>query len=51
VSVVFDAKDADRSTVFVEHGRLADAGQAERMKAMWREHLTALKSRLERGDA
>jgi hypothetical protein len=51
VSVVFDAKDAGRSTVFVEHGRLADAGHAERMKAMWREHLTALKSRLEGNDA
>jgi hypothetical protein len=51
VSVVFDAKDEGRSAVFVEHRRLADAGEAERMKAMWRDHLAALKSRLEQRDA
>jgi hypothetical protein len=51
VTVVFDAKGEDRSAVFVEHGRLADAGTADRMKAMWREHLTALKAKLEAGDA
>ena len=31
----------------VEHARLPDAGEADRMKAFWRERLTALKSQLE----
>jgi uncharacterized protein YndB with AHSA1/START domain len=46
VAVTFDPKD-DRATVSLEHSRLADAGEAERMKAFWREHLTALKERLD----
>jgi hypothetical protein len=50
VSAVFDAKDERRSAVFVEHSRL-DAADAERMKALWREHLAALKTRLEGDDA
>jgi hypothetical protein len=47
VNVVFVAKDDAKSTVAVEHARLADGALAERRKAMWREHLAALKSRLE----
>jgi hypothetical protein len=49
VNVTFLGKADDRSTVAVEHARLADAGEAERMKAFWRERLTALKSQLEGG--
>jgi hypothetical protein len=51
VSVTFDAKAGAKSTVSLQHSRLADAGTAERTKAMWREHLAALKARLEAGDA
>lgn len=47
VNVTFLPKTATSSTVSVEHARLADGGEAERMKAFWRERLTALKSRLE----
>ena len=46
VHVTFLAKDAS-STVALEHARLADAGEAERMKALWRERLTELKQQLE----
>jgi len=51
VSVTFDAKAGSKSTVSLQHFRLADTATAERTKAMWREHLAALKSRLEAGDA
>jgi hypothetical protein len=51
VHVAFVDKGGGRSTVAVEHRRLADAGEAERRKAMWRERLTALKHRLEANDA
>jgi uncharacterized protein YndB with AHSA1/START domain len=50
VNVTFLPKADGRSTVAVEHVRLPDAGEAERMKAFWRERLTALKSQLEAGD-
>jgi hypothetical protein len=49
VHVTFAAKGEDRSTVALEHARLADGDVAERMKASWRERLTALKSQLEEG--
>jgi hypothetical protein len=49
VHVSFDAKDDARSTASLAHSRLADAGEADRMKAYWREHMTALKARLEGG--
>ena len=42
VNATFVAKGDARSTVTVEHARLADAGEAERMKAFWRERLTQL---------
>ena len=49
VHVSFDAKGDTRSTASLAHSRLADAGEADRMKAYWREHLTVLKARLEGG--
>jgi hypothetical protein len=50
VNVTFLAKGEGKSTVAVEHARLADAEEAERMKALWRERLNALKSGLEAGE-
>lgn len=49
VTVTFRDKGAASSTVTVEHARLADAGEAQRMKAFWRERLTELRSQLARG--
>jgi uncharacterized protein YndB with AHSA1/START domain len=45
----FEPKGEAKSTVALEHVRLADAAEAERMKAFWRERLIALKSQLEGG--
>jgi hypothetical protein len=42
VNAVFVAKGEASSTVSVEHRRLADPDEAERMKAFWRERLTQL---------
>jgi hypothetical protein len=36
--------------VTVEHRRLADAEEADRMKAYWRERLSTLKATLEGGE-
>ena len=47
--VTFLAKGGQGSTVALEHARLADAGEAERMKAFWRERLGALRSQLAAG--
>ena len=47
VNVTFLKKGDANSTVAIEHARLADAGEAERMKGFWRERLTTLKSQLE----
>ena len=47
VHIGFAAKDERRSTVTIEHRRLADAAEAERMKAFWRERVAALKEVLE----
>jgi hypothetical protein len=49
VIVGFDSKGEAKSTVALEHARLADAEEAERMKAFWRERLAALKSQVEGG--
>jgi hypothetical protein len=49
VNVTFLDKGDGRSTVVVEHARLADAREAERMKASWRERLATLGSKLEGG--
>jgi hypothetical protein len=48
VMVVFDAKGEQKSTVALQHVRLPDIDAAERMKAYWRERVTALKEELER---
>jgi hypothetical protein len=49
VIVGFEAKDEAKSTAALEHARLRGAAEAERMKAFWRERLSALKSQLEGG--
>lgn len=49
VHVTFAARGEDRSTVTVEHARLADAAAADRMKAYWRGTLATLKAELEAG--
>jgi hypothetical protein len=43
----FDVKGAAKSTVGLEHERLPDAAEADRLKAYWRERLAALKEVLE----
>jgi hypothetical protein len=48
VHVTFDAKDDAKSTAALRHERLSDAGQADRMKAFWRERVATLKEVLER---
>ena len=48
VLVGFEAKGEAKSTVALEHARLADAEEAERMKAYWRERVGTLKEVLER---
>ncbi len=50
VHVVLDAKGPEKTAVSVEHIRLADAEEAERVKARWRERLDALRTLLECGD-
>lgn len=50
VNVTFEAKGEARSTGVVEHARLADTQEAERMKAYWRERLAALKAGFEGGE-
>ena len=47
VIVGFEAKGEATSTVAIEHERLANAREAERMKAYWRERVAALKEELE----
>ena len=48
VIVGFDAKGEQKSTMALQHVRLADGDEAERMKAYWRERVAALKEELER---
>jgi hypothetical protein len=48
VNVVFVAKGEAKSTLALEHARLADAEEAERMKALWRDRVATLKEVLER---
>ena len=50
VHAVLVAKADDRSTVAVEHVRLAGPAEADRMRAYWRAALLVLKARLEGGD-
>jgi uncharacterized protein YndB with AHSA1/START domain len=48
VAVTFSAKGEGKSTAALQHARLADAQEAERMKSYWRARVTALKEELER---
>jgi hypothetical protein len=48
VSVGFVERDDAKSTATLEHARLVDADEAERMKAYWRDRVAALKEMLER---
>jgi hypothetical protein len=48
VLVVFESKGEAKSTMALQHVRLPDGQEAERMKAYWRERVTALKEELER---
>jgi hypothetical protein len=48
VLVTFAAKGEGRSTAALQHTRLADAAEAERMKSYWRERVATLKEELER---
>lgn len=47
VHVTLDAKGPKKSTVSLEHLRLGDAQEAERVKARWRERLDALRTLLD----
>jgi hypothetical protein len=47
VVVGFTAKGDARSVVDIEHARLPDAAEAERMKEFWRERIAALKEVLD----
>ena len=47
VIVAFIARGEAKSTVALEHARLPDAEEAERMKAFWRDRVGALKNVLE----
>jgi uncharacterized protein YndB with AHSA1/START domain len=48
VNVIFVAKGETKSTAALQHERLADAQEAERMKSFWRARVAALKEVLER---
>lgn len=47
VVVGFDSKGAEKSVVSLEHQRLFDAEEADRMKTYWRERVAELKEVLE----
>lgn len=47
VNVGFTAKGNEKSTAALEHALLADADEASRMKAFWRERFATLKEMLE----
>jgi uncharacterized protein YndB with AHSA1/START domain len=48
VVVGFEPKGEDRSVAALQHEKLADAEEAERMKAFWRQRVKTLKEVLER---
>ena len=48
VNVYFEDKGEAKATVTISHERLADAVEAERMKAFWRERVAAFKEVVER---
>lgn len=47
VNVTFLAKGENKSTIALEHRRMASADEAERMKNYWRARMAALKGELE----
>lgn len=47
VHATFIAKEDAKSTIALEHTRLPDAGEVDRMKGYWRERLDGLKTELE----
>lgn len=49
VLVTFTAKDADRSTIALEHSRLTDAEEADQMRALWRQAMGELRAEVEAG--
>jgi hypothetical protein len=52
VHVTFVSKGEAKSTAALQHIRLADAAEADRIKAFWRERMATLKAQLEgAGDA
>lgn len=51
LNVTVEHKGDGKTTVAVEHARLANAKEADRMKAYWRQGLTTLKTRLEGGES
>jgi uncharacterized protein YndB with AHSA1/START domain len=48
ISVYFARKGASKTQVAVQHGKLATAAAARKMKTFWRQRLGALKKQLER---
>ena len=48
VNVTFSAKGEAKSTAALQHERLADAEEADRMKTLWRDRVATLKEVLER---
>jgi hypothetical protein len=48
VNVGFTDKGAGKSQVALEHSRLSNAGEADRMKTFWRERVGTLKEQLEK---
>jgi hypothetical protein len=48
VMVVFESKGERKSRMALQHVRLPDGDEAERMKAYWRERVNGLKEELER---
>ena len=48
VNVFFTAKGEEKSAAALQHVRLADAREAERMKAFWRDRVATMKEVLER---
>jgi hypothetical protein len=48
VAAGFTAKGPEKSQVALEHSRLADGKEAERMKTYWRDRVATLKEQLER---
>jgi hypothetical protein len=48
VALFVDAKADAKATVTVQHSRLADAAEADRMKAFWRDRLAEVKAIMEK---